>query len=68
MVKEAVETRWDNTNYGDKNVFDKVMHLRDDLKEQYKTVMDLEETDSMTFKDAYKYADLVFSQLFEGNK
>lgn len=44
------------------------MYLKDDLAEEYVEVMDLPDTEipSMTFRDAYHYADLIFSQDFEG--
>ena len=69
-IKDAVAKRWDDTVYGDDVVFKDVMNLKDDLKDKYSKMMNLNESeeDKMTFKDAYGYADLVFSQRFEGNK
>lgn len=54
--------------YGDLNVFNDVMYLKDNMAEDYVEVMDIppSEIPDMTFKDAYEYADLVFSQNFEG--
>jgi len=45
-----------------------VMYLRDDLKKQYQAQFHLsqEEVDSMTFHDAYDYADAIFAQRFHG--
>lgn len=69
-IKDAVSKRWDDTVYGDAVVFKDVMNLKDDLKDKYSKMMNLNESEEakMTFKDAYEYADLVFSQRFEGNK
>lgn len=66
-IKEAVNLRWDNTTYGDKVAFPDVMYLKDELRDKYAIIMDLdqEKKDKMTFNDAYHYADLVFSQQFE---
>ena len=62
-VKAATDLRWDNTTYGDIVAFEDVMYLKDELRDKYAIIMDLNETqkESMTFKDAYLYADLVFS-------
>jgi hypothetical protein len=62
-VKESNVLRWDNTTYGDRVAFPDVMYLKDALKDKYAIIMELNETQkqSMTFKDAYLYADLVFS-------
>jgi hypothetical protein len=62
-VKAANDIRWDNETYGDKVTFKDVMYLRDDLRDKYAIIMNLDEAEkaSMTFKDAYHYADLVFS-------
>jgi hypothetical protein len=66
-VEASNHIRWDNTTYGDKVAFADVMYLRDSLRDKYATIMNLNQTqkDSMTFKNAYEYADLVFSQQFE---
>ena len=44
------------------------MYLRDDLKQAYKSYFKLsfKETESMTFHDAYDYADAIFSIRFHG--
>lgn len=44
------------------------MYLKNDLAEKYVLLTDQPESaiDDMTFMDAYHYADLVFSQRFEG--
>ena len=44
------------------------MYLKDEMAEDYVRVMDLPDSEipDMTFKDAYEYADLVYSQKFEG--
>lgn len=67
-VKGSVNLRSGNTTYGDLVVYKDVMYLKDDLAEEYVEVMDLPDTEipSMTFRDAYHYADLIFSQDFEG--
>jgi hypothetical protein len=66
-VKQANDVRWGNTTYGDLIAFPDVMYLRDELRDKYAKIMNLNETqkNAMTFKDAYLYADLVFSQKFE---
>lgn len=44
------------------------MYLKNELAEKYVQITDEPESaiDDMTFMDAYHYADLVFSQRFEG--
>lgn len=43
-------------------------YLRDGMRYDYQKVFNLtdEETANMTYNDAYKYADAIFSQIFEG--
>ena len=47
-----------------------VLYLRDELKAQYKIEFSLNQTqfDSMTFHEAYEYADALYSERFEGLK
>ena len=67
-VKGSVDIRQGNKTYSDLVVFKDVMYLKDDLAEEYVELMEIPEAEipDMTFMDAYHYADLVFSQRFEG--
>jgi hypothetical protein len=67
-VKAVNTLQWKNETYGDLTVFKDIMYLRDDLRDKYAVIMDLNSTmkENMTFNQAYHYADLVFSQQFEG--
>ena len=67
-VKKSVDARWGNKTYGDLYVFNDTMYLKDDLADDYVQLMNIPpaEIPDMTFKDAYYYADLVYSQNFEG--
>ncbi len=62
-VRASSSLIWDNTTYGDIVAFKDVMYLKDDLRDKYAIIMDLNESqkESMTFTDAYLYSDLVFS-------
>jgi len=56
------DARWQNdSSYKD------YFYLRDDMRQAYKVAFDLNQTqtDDMTFNDAYKYSDSIFSQRFE---
>ena len=55
--------RWDTAEWDDKNVFEDEMYLFHKLKYKFAWIMHLsdEERDTMTFKEAYNYANLVKS-------
>lgn len=62
-VRSNSELIWGNTTYGDKVAFEDVMMLKDYLIDKYAVIMGLDasQQEETTFKDAYHYADLVFS-------
>ena len=65
-VNSCEDYRFNNKSlkdYQDKNVFNSVIYLRDKMVNSYKTMFDLndKEIETLTFKDVYTYADVVFS-------
>ena len=71
LVNSCEDYRFNNKSlkdYQDKNVFSSVIYLRDLMIDSYKEIFNLSNTSDLTFKDVYTYADVVYSQKFEGNK
>ena len=70
-VRQCEEFQFNNKSlktYIDNVIFKDQLYLKDNLKSKYAKMFRLKETESMFFKDAYEYADVVFSQIFQGNK
>lgn len=69
-VKQALEASVDNDDFvaQDSSIFKDVLYLRDGLRESFGKQLELtqEQTQQMTFHNAWRYADVVYSEMFEG--
>lgn len=58
-----------NYSFQDQTIYNRVLHLKDELAGVYKTKLGLTESqiESMCFRNAFKYSDILVAKMFEHN-